>query len=104
MASHDRGARVAHRLVLDHPGTVTKLAVLDVLPTVHVLHNVTREVAANNYHWFFMAAGNGTPEQRPSAPSSARRRASTLAHDEESADAGHKIECPVLVLWGEQGL
>ncbi|HKA97619.1 MAG TPA: alpha/beta hydrolase [Streptosporangiaceae bacterium] len=62
LASHDRGARVAHRLVLDHPGTVTRLAVLDILPTRHVLHNVTRAVAAANYFWFFLATGNGIPE------------------------------------------
>src|SRR5262249_59076877 len=62
LASHDRGARVAHRLVLDHPGTVSRLAVLDILPTRHVLHNVTRAVAAANYFWFFLATGNGIPE------------------------------------------
>ena len=33
LAGHDRGARVAHRLALDHPGEVERLAVLDVVPT-----------------------------------------------------------------------
>jgi haloacetate dehalogenase len=41
LASHDRGAHVAHRLVLDHPSVVTRLAVLDILPTRHVLEHVT---------------------------------------------------------------
>jgi len=41
LIGHDRGARVAHRLVLDHPGTVTRLVVLDIVPTQHVLGNVT---------------------------------------------------------------
>jgi haloacetate dehalogenase len=62
LASHDRGARVAHRLVLDHPGIVTRLAILDIVPTRHVLHNVTREMATEYYHWFFLPAGNGIPE------------------------------------------
>jgi haloacetate dehalogenase len=63
VAGHDRGARVAHRLVLDHPEAVTRLAVLDIVPTRHVLHNVTRDMATAYYHWFFLAAGNGVPEQ-----------------------------------------
>jgi haloacetate dehalogenase len=62
LAGHDRGARVAHRLVLDHPGTVTRLAVLDIVPTRHVFHNVTREMATGYYHWFFLATGHGIPE------------------------------------------
>jgi haloacetate dehalogenase len=63
LAGHDRGARVAHRLVLDHPGAVTRLAVLDIVPTRHVLHNVTRDMATAYYHWFFLATGNGIPER-----------------------------------------
>jgi haloacetate dehalogenase len=62
LVSHDRGARVAHRLALDHPGAVTRLAVLDIVPTRHVLRNVTMAAAGANYHWLFLAAGNGIPE------------------------------------------
>lgn len=62
LVGHDRGARVSHRLTLDHPGTVTKLAVLDIVPTRHVLHNVTRTMATGYYHWFFLPVGNGVPE------------------------------------------
>ncbi len=62
LASHDRGARAAHRLVLDHPSAVTRLAILDILPTRHILRNVTRAVATANYQWFFLATGNGIPE------------------------------------------
>jgi haloacetate dehalogenase len=62
LAGHDRGARVAHRLVLDHPGAVTRLAVLDIVPTRHVLGNVTRAMATAYYHWFFLAQPNGVPE------------------------------------------
>ena len=62
LVGHDRGARVAHRLVLDHPDTVTRLAVLDIVPTRHVLGNVTRALATAYYHWFFLIAPNGIPE------------------------------------------
>ena len=62
LVGHDRGARVSHRLILDHPGAVTRLAVLDIVPTRHVLHNVTRAMATAYYHWFFLPVGNGVPE------------------------------------------
>ncbi len=63
LVGHDRGARVAHRLVLDHPGAVSRLAVLDIVPTRHVLRHVTRAMATAYYHWFFLPAGNGVPER-----------------------------------------
>jgi len=62
LAGHDRGARVAHRLVLDHPGVVTRLAVLDIVPTRHVFGNVTRAMATAYYHWFFLATPNRIAE------------------------------------------
>ena len=62
LVGHDRGARVAHRLTLDHPGAVTRLAVLDIVPTRHVLSHVTRDLATVYYHWFFLIVGNGVPE------------------------------------------
>jgi haloacetate dehalogenase len=63
LIGHDRGARVAHRLVLDHPGAVTRLAVLDIVPTRHVLSHVTRAMATAYYHWFFLARPDGLPER-----------------------------------------
>lgn len=63
LVSHDRGARVGHRLALDHPDAVTSLAVLDIVPTRHFLHNMTRTVAQAEYHWFFLGTGNGIPER-----------------------------------------
>jgi haloacetate dehalogenase len=63
LAGHDRGARVAHRLTLDHPGAVTRLAILDIVPTRHVLHNVTLAMATTYYHWFFLSTGTGIPER-----------------------------------------
>jgi haloacetate dehalogenase len=62
LVGHDRGARVSHRLALDHPEAVTRLAVLDIVPTRHVLNHVTRAMATAYFHWFFLPVGNGIPE------------------------------------------
>ena len=55
LAGHDRGGRTAHRLALDHPGRVRKVALLDILPTRYVWANPSREWALNSWHWSFMA-------------------------------------------------
>ncbi|WP_433666356.1 alpha/beta fold hydrolase [Nocardia sp. CA-136227] len=63
LAGHDRGALVAIRTALDHPGHVTHLASLDVLPTLDmwdVLHGVT---GAIGFHLYLMAQPAGLPEQ-----------------------------------------
>jgi haloacetate dehalogenase len=62
LVGHDRGARVAHRLALDHPTAVTRVAILDVLPTLYSYSHVTRAVASTNFFWFFMANDTGLPE------------------------------------------
>lgn len=63
VAGHDRGARVACRMALDHPGRVLKLASFDILPTHHVLTHATYQWARNSYHWFFMAQPYDIPER-----------------------------------------
>lgn len=63
VAGHDRGARTAHRMALDHPDKVLKLATFDILPTHHVLTNITREWALGSFHWFFMAQPYDIPEK-----------------------------------------
>ena len=63
LAGHDRGALVAIRAGLDHPGTITHLASLDVLPTLDmwdVLHGASAAVA---FHLYLMAQPAGLPEQ-----------------------------------------
>ena len=55
LAGHDRGARTAHRLALDHPGRVRRLALLDILPTRYVWSHASREWVLNSWHWSFMA-------------------------------------------------
>jgi len=60
----DITARIGRRQVLCGcyiTRAVTRLAVLDIVPTWHVLGNVTRALAAAFYYWFFLAAGNGIP-------------------------------------------
>ncbi|MEJ3651549.1 alpha/beta hydrolase [Actinomycetes bacterium KLBMP 9759] len=67
VVGHDRGARVGHRMALDHPEAVERLAVLDILPTLHVYSNVDRDVATGYYHWFFFIQPFDLPERLISA-------------------------------------
>jgi haloacetate dehalogenase len=62
VVGHDRGGRVAHRMALDHPDRVKKLAVLDIVPTRTMYRNVTREFAKAYYHWFFLLRPEPVPE------------------------------------------
>jgi haloacetate dehalogenase len=63
VAGHDRGARVGFRMALDRPERVSRLAVLDIVPTHHVLTNVTLGWGLESYHWFFMAQKAPFPER-----------------------------------------
>jgi haloacetate dehalogenase len=139
LAGHDRGGRVAHRLALDHPDQVEKLAVLDIAPTRTVFRAMDQSLATAYYHWFFLIQPFDLPERMigadpvwylhrklgawaalhkfaPEALAEYERcfsdpatihascedyRAAAsidLAHDE--ADLDHRIQCPVLALWG----
>ena len=55
VAGHDRGARTAHRMALDHADRVRKVALLDILPTRYVWAHPSREWALSSWHWAFMA-------------------------------------------------
>jgi haloacetate dehalogenase len=59
---HDRGARVAYRLALDHPDVVTRLIPLDILPTAEVWARMTAASALSAYHWLFLAQPHPLPE------------------------------------------
>ena len=63
VAGHDRGARTAHRMALDHPDKVKKFASFDILPTHHVLSHATWQWALGSFHWFFMAQPYDIPER-----------------------------------------
>jgi haloacetate dehalogenase len=62
VVGHDRGARVGHRMALDHPDRVTRLAVLDIVPTRHVYGTVGKDLATAYYHWFFFVQPYDLPE------------------------------------------
>jgi haloacetate dehalogenase len=142
VVSHDRGARVAHRLALDHPDRLTKLVLIDICPTYYMYKTADRQFASAYFHWFFLIQSAPFPETlignnvdvflklfmgsvmpksiEPAAYAEYRRcfgdpatihascedyRAAgsiDLVHDE--ADMDRKITCPVLALWGANGL
>ncbi len=62
-AGHDRGGRVVHRLALDHPNAVTRAAVLDIAPTLHMFEATDQALATAYYHWFFLIQPDGLPER-----------------------------------------
>jgi haloacetate dehalogenase len=145
VAGHDRGARVAHRLALDHAQRVIKLAALDIVPTIEHFERTDMAFALGYYHWFWFAQPHPFPEvlinaapeawfaahtsREPKPPNffhpealadylAAARQPATiigmcedyraaatidLEHDRASRDAGSKVQCPMLVLWGQKG-
>ena len=60
--AHDRGARVAHRMAVDHPDRVLRLATLDIAPTLAMYEKTNREFATQYYHWFFLTRPFPFPE------------------------------------------
>jgi haloacetate dehalogenase len=144
-AGHDRGARVLHRMCLDHPDKVARAAILDIIPQHHLLNNVTRSWATFSWHWFFMIQPYDLPERLMSADPDfyiRKKLAKTaqglsffgeaalaeymrcfrnpatvhamcedyratfgidLEMDSKDFEAGRKIACPVLLLWGATG-
>ena len=63
LVGHDRGARVAHRLALDHPERVQRLALIDIVPTYTAFADTDMEKAMGYYHWFFLAQPFDLPER-----------------------------------------
>ena len=62
VVGHDRGGRVAHRMVRDYPDRVGKIAVLDIAPTATMYGETDKAFATAYYHWFFLIQPNGLPE------------------------------------------
>ncbi|QLE58489.1 alpha/beta fold hydrolase [Nostoc sp. TCL26-01] len=62
VVGHDRGARVSHRLALDHPDYVRKLILLDIVPTYKMYATADQELARAYYHWFFLIQPDNLPE------------------------------------------
>jgi haloacetate dehalogenase len=63
LAGHDRGARVAHRLCVDHPQAVSQVALLDISPTRTMFARTDQAFATAYYHWFFLIQPHGLPER-----------------------------------------
>jgi haloacetate dehalogenase len=60
---HDRGARVAYRLALDHPERVARLGIIEILPTVEYWDAFGADLAMALYHWTFLAQPAPVPER-----------------------------------------
>src|SRR5438552_3606175 len=63
VAGHDRGARVAYRMVLDHPGHIERLAVLDVIPTGETFRRADYRLALDFWPWSLLAQPEPLPER-----------------------------------------
>lgn len=149
VAGHDRGGRVAHRMAMDYPDRIKKLAMLDISPTLTMYQLTNMVFATAYYHWFFLIqpapvpetligtnaqfylsqyfktrAGSGSADPLPFTSEALAEyercytaetihaicedyRASAsidLEHDRESIAQGQCIQCPLLILWGQQGV
>jgi haloacetate dehalogenase len=62
VVGHDRGARVAHRMALDHQRKISKLALLDIIPTSIAFAKIDKEIATAAFNWFFSIQPDGLPE------------------------------------------
>lgn len=60
--AHDRGARVAARMALDHPEVVTRLVTLDIAPTLKMYEQTSFAFASAYWHWFFLIRPAPFPE------------------------------------------
>jgi haloacetate dehalogenase len=147
VCGHDRGARVAYRMALDHPDRVTRLAVLDIVPTHAMWTNFSVKLGMKAYHWLFLAQPEPLPEmligraaiewvdytiaswtkardlsafdpraldeyraafRRPEhvhAMCNDYRAGQTVDLENDIADreAGRRIACPTLAVWGDAG-
>jgi haloacetate dehalogenase len=63
VAGHDRGARVTHRLLRDHPERIERAALLDIVPTLYRFETIDQKAATGSFHWFFLIQPQPFPEQ-----------------------------------------
>lgn len=145
VVAHDRGARVAHRMALDHPDAVERLCTMDIIPTLEHFERADMTFGMGYWHWFFLAQRHPGPERmiradiepwfdfhtsrepKPRDFFQPEARADYLAalhepgtieamcedyraaasidleHDRASRDAGQRVACPLLALWGAKG-
>lgn len=63
VVGHDRGGRVAHRMALDHPALLERIAVLDIAPTATMYARTNRAFASRYFWWFFLIQPAPLPER-----------------------------------------
>ena len=105
LVGHDRGARVAHRLALDHPERLQKLALLDIVPTIEHFERADMAFGLGYYHWFWFAQPHPFPETLINAAPDAWFRAHTsrepkddgFFHPEALADYLHHARNPEMI-------
>jgi haloacetate dehalogenase len=126
---HDRGGRVGHRLALDHPDKVARLAVLDIVPTHYLYTHVTIDFIQAYFHWFNYVRAAPAPEEQLKAQYEAQalkattdvqreyvrvyndmaalhgmcedyRAGASIDLEHDAADLGKKVQCPLVTLWG----
>ena len=140
VGGHDRGGRVAHRMALDAPAAVSRIAVIDIAPTATMYARTDKEFATRYFWWFFLIQPAPLPERMigadpafflrhhidgqlktPGATEPAAfaeylrcyrnpatihaicedyRAAATIDLTHDAADAGARIEAPLLAIWG----
>ncbi len=93
LAGHDRGGRVSYRLALDHPGRLSQLAVLDILPTYDYWEKMNRLYALNIYHWTFLAQPYPLPETLILRHRQGRFRCRQENHDPDAGAVGRRWYC-----------
>jgi haloacetate dehalogenase len=131
LVGQDRGGRVSHRLALDHPNAVTKLSVLDIVPTYYLYTHVNEGFINAYFHWFQNVRRAPVPEESIAATFAGRtapadpvqaeyfriqsdpanihgmcedyRAAASIDLEHDKADLSKKIACPLLVLWAKPG-
>lgn len=147
LCGHDRGARVGHKLCVDHPARVKRALFLDICPTLAMYEATDFAFASAYFHWFFLIQKAPLPEMmilsraRDTAEAfmggrqgdglrifrkecfeeyvkalsdsdtvhamcEDYRAAATFDLEEQRADLaeGRRIQCPLTVLWGKQGV
>ena len=131
VVGHDRGGRVAQRLALDHPDAVTRMSVLDIVPTYYLYTHLTKAFVDAYFHWFLFIRpapfpeniilanperyANGPPELRDEYlrmmknPANVHgmcedyRASAGIDMQFDEADLNKKIACPLHVLWAKAG-
>ena len=88
VVGHDRGGRVAHRMALDHSDRVTRLAILDIVPTYKCYQTVNQDFATVFFHWFLLVQPPPFPKQcSATAPSFSSRPCCSVSAAKRPAKA-----------------